>query len=217
MCTTRSSEFAIAVIAALSFAVGCSSSGRIGESEKAVEGFQSTKAALVKAQAQVDTTLAAMNQLSATAGGDLQKTFKNYTAAVEDLEDTAAGAKKRAEAMRKNVDAYVAKWQKEMQTMQDPTIKASLEKRRQAVTANFAKVRESAQAVREAYQPFIAQSKEIQRALSVDLSPAALPGLKPSMDKANAQGKTLKEKIAALQGELDRIAAGISPTGPSAT
>ena len=112
------------------------------------------------------------------------------------------------------IDAYIAKWQKEMETVQDPSIKASLQQRRDAMSANFQKVRNSAQGVREAYQPFLAQLKEIQKALSVDLSPAALPGLKPSMEKANAQGQTLKQKIAEVKSELGDIAAGMSPSGP---
>src|SRR2546421_11856775 len=86
---------------AVAFVAGCSSSGRIGESEKAVEGFQSTKEGLTRAQVRVDKALAALNQLS--GGGDLQKSFSNYSDAVSDLEGTAADAKKRAEAMRKNV------------------------------------------------------------------------------------------------------------------
>ena len=72
---------------------GCSSSsGRIGESEKAVDGFKSTKQAVVKAQAQVDKSLAALNQLS--SGKDLEKSFATYNDAVKGLENIAADAKK---------------------------------------------------------------------------------------------------------------------------
>jgi|RhiMethySRZTD1v2_1073278.scaffolds.fasta_scaffold806765_1 chromosome segregation ATPase len=215
MRTTRFGGFAaVIIVISLSLAAGCSSSGRIGESEKAVEGFGNTKEAVTKAQAQVDKATTALDQLA--AGGDLQKAFANYNNAVEDLEKTGAGAKKRADAMRKNVNAYVERWQKEMETMNDPTLRASLEQRRQAVSANFGRVQEAAQGVREAYQPFLAQLKELQRALAVDLSPAAIPGMRPSMDKAKTQASTLKQKISALSSELDRISAGLSPSGTAA-
>jgi chromosome segregation ATPase len=214
MRTIRLSGLAMTAVTALLLAGGCSSSGRIGESEKAAEGFNKTKAAAAKAQAQVDRTLAAIDQLQ--AGGDLQKAFKNYDDAVNDLEKAGADAKKRADAMRKNVDAYIAKWQKEMESMNDPTIKANLAQRRKAVSDNFARVQDAAQRLRDSYQPFLTQLKEIQRALAVDLSPAAIPGLKPSMDKAKSQGQTLKQNISTFSSELDRIAAGMSPSGAAA-
>ena len=195
----------------LSLTAGCSSSGRMEEGEKAVEGFAKLKAGLAKAQTQVDEVIKSMDQLQ--AGGDLQKSYSTFNSEVSDLQKTAAAAKKRADAMRKNVDAYVQKWQKEMETLSDPTIKASLGQRREAVRANFTRVSDSAHAVRGAYDPFVAHLQEIQKALSIDLTPANVAGIKPSIDKARADGQTLKQRIAALQAELDRIQAGLSPTG----
>ncbi len=50
-------------------------------------------------------------------------------------------------------------------------------------------------------------------ALSIDLSPAARSSLAKSMDKTAADGKTLKQKITAMQKALDNIAEGRSPIG----
>jgi hypothetical protein len=197
---------------ALVLIVGCSSgSGQMSEGKKAVEGFGDTKVALQKAQAQVDKTLSTMNAMS--AGGDLKKSYAAFNDSVADLEKTASAARKRSAGMQANVDAYVKKWQAEMEKMNDPTIKASLAERRDAVKSNFETVRNDATAARDAYQPFITQVKEIQKALSINLTPSMVPGLKPGMDKANALGATLKQKLGAMQADLDKITAGLSASG----
>jgi chromosome segregation ATPase len=191
---------------------GCSSSGgQIGEGKKATESFTATKKALDKAQQQVDQTLASMKGLNGT---DLRKTYPTFTKEVDELEKMGKAAAKRSEAMRSNMQAYVKKWQEDMSEMTDPTIKASLQERQTAVSANFEKVRTAAHAARDAYTPLMARLQEISKALAIDLSPAALPGLKPAMDNANAQGHTLKEKLSAMQKELDGMLSGMSGTAP---
>jgi hypothetical protein len=200
-----------AILLAVTLGAGCSSSGRIDEGDKAIEGFQATRQRLQKAQEQVDATLASMNRLA--AGGDMRKTYDAYCDNVDDLEQAGESAAKRAQKMRDNMQEYVAKWQSEMEQMDDPTIKAGLQQRRAAVSANFDRVRSTAQEARAAYDPFMARLQEIRKALSIDLSPNALPGLKPAMQKANAQGQTLKQKLVAMQGELDRILSGTSASG----
>ena len=78
---------------------------------------------------------------------------------------------------------------------------------------NFNEVKSAAGEVRAAYGPFLSSLQQIQKALAIDMSPAALPGLKPAMDKARADGATLKQKLAAVQAELDQMQAGMSSTG----
>ena len=188
---------------------GCSSGGgRIDEGQKAIEGFQSTRTGVQKAQQQVDQTLVSIDKLA--AGGEMQKSYKAYTKEVDDLQGAAKNAAKRAQKMRENYKEYVTKWQKEVEKMGDPTIKASLTQRREAVSANFDRVRSSAEAAKQAYEPFMKTLQEIRNALAIDLSPQALPGLKPAMDKAKGQGQTLKQKLAAMQSDLDRIVSGMS-------
>jgi chromosome segregation ATPase len=202
---------AVLLAAALAAIVGCSSSGRIEEGDKAIEGFEATRQRLQKAQGQVDATLASLDRVA--AGGDMRKPYQAYCDNLEELEEAGRNAAKRAQKMRENMQEYVAKWQSEMEKMNDPTIKAGLQQRRNAVSANFDRVRSTAQAAREAYDPFMARLQEIRKALAIDLSPNALPGLKPAMDQAKAQGQTLKQKLSAMQGELDKILSGTSASG----
>ena len=191
---------------------GCSSGGNSGtqmaEGKQAVEGFKKTQEALVNAQKQVDETTAAMNALS--GAGDLPAANKKFNSEVSDLRKSAEGAKKRGEAMRAKQEAFVDKWRKEMSTIKDPALQSTLESRRAAVRANFEKVRNAGEAVRDAYAPFMAQIEEVQKTLAINLSQPTVAGIKPTLDRANASAATLKQKIAALQTELNNIQSGLS-------
>ena len=119
--------------------------------------------------------------------------------------------------MRERQDEFIAKWQEEMATVKDPTLKSTLEQRREAVRANYERVRAAGQAVRDAYDPFVAKLDEIQKTLSIDLTPPTVTGIRSVIDSARKDGQTLKDRLGALQAELDRIEAGLSPTGKAAS
>jgi type IV pilus biogenesis protein CpaD/CtpE len=208
-------RFSGTLLVALAIAVaGCASGGKQSGGEKAFETFQRTQIGLTQAQQQVDKIMTTMDQFQYS--GNLNNAFQNYKAAVAELDKSAVQAKRRADAMRENAPMYTAKWQKEMDSISDPSIKASVESRREAVRANFAQVRAAADDARQAYEPFMRDLKEIQQALSINLSPAALPGLKPAMDRARSEGQTLKAKLSALQKQLDNIERGMTASGKTA-
>jgi hypothetical protein len=205
----RSYIGAVLLFAATMLAGGCSAQSR---GEKMVQSFSKTRDMLVRAQSQVDMTLLTLNGLRANRG-DLGGAFTRYKDSVAQLEKEGTNARRRAEAMKEESDAHIQAWQSEMESIKDPTIKANLQSRREAVRTNFNLVQMYAQDARKAYDPFLRGNKEIVQALSIDLSPAAISGLAPSMDRITAQGKALKEKIAAMQHAMDNMANGVSPLG----
>jgi hypothetical protein len=188
---------------------GCQSDPRMSETGKAVESFSKTKAAVGKAEGQVDQVLASLSAVSSSK--NLVPDTKTFNAQVEELRYTAEAAKKRAEAMKESQDAFVQKWQEEMSTINDPALKSTLEQRRDAVRTHFNRVKSAGQSVRDAYTPFMDRLTEIQKALSIDLTPQTVTSIRPVTDRAQSDGQMLKQKLQALQAELDAIQAGLSP------
>jgi hypothetical protein len=197
-------------VLAVAHAGGCSSTSR---GEKMEQSFARTRQTVAEAQREVDLTLLSLNALRPTRPEGHQDAFRRYRDAVDRLEQEGKDAKKRAVAMQGESETHIRAWQAEMETFKDPTIKASLESRRQAVRSNFKLVKMYAEDTRKAYGPFLQGNKEMVRALSIDLSPASVASLGPAMDKVAADGQALKERIAALQHALDNIANGVSPIG----
>jgi chromosome segregation ATPase len=212
MCATKQWA-AVALLSTASMIIfGCSSSGgQAKESTKAVQGLQESQAQLQKAQTEIDKAIAALDQLS-SGQGDLKKSFENYSKAVADVEAAGDKARARWQNMQARQKEYVAKWQSELETIENPEVRASLEQRRAKIRDDFDKIKATAQGVRDAYKPFLSDLKEIQKGLSLDLSPAGVTGMKPAMAKAKTEGQTLKQEISELQTELASIAGQMGPS-----
>jgi hypothetical protein len=192
----------------LSLACGCSSQG-----ERMVQSYEQTRDTLAESRGQVDATLGTLNNLRMTRGEGLKDLFGQYKDQVGKLETQSQTAKWQAKTMKDDQETHIKAWQKEMESINDPMIKASLESRRKAARSNFALVSMYADDVRKAYEPFLSGNKQLVQALSIDLSPAAILSLGPSMDKVMSDGMVLKERMGAMQMALNNIANGISPLG----
>ncbi len=199
---------AVALMSLACLATGCSSSGQAKEKEAAVEGITDVAKKLESGQAQCDKVVASIDQLQ--AGGDLNAAFKNYTATVADVEAAGKGVASRRESMKANREAYIAKWQKDLESIQNPDVRAALAERKQKVAADFDQIGRSTDAVRDAYTPLLKNLQEIQKALALDVNPAGVAAMKKPLDLAKAETATLKTKIAVLQAELTAIAGGMS-------
>jgi hypothetical protein len=194
----------------MALAGGCSSPSG---GEKTFESYSRTRGLLASAQTDVDNTLGALNALRITEPGNLKNAFRQYKDGVARLEKRRAEAKQLAAGMDENMEMNIITWQKEMEDIQDPQVKASVESRREAVQSNYQQVKMYAQDARNAYEPFMRGNQDIIKALSIDLSPANVSNLGPAMDRTAADGKALKAKITAMQQAMENIARGQPPIG----
>ena len=192
-------------------AMGCSSSSSSGQ--KTFESYSRTRGTLATAQTQIDETLTRLNGLRITEPGNLNNAFRQYKDSVARLEETRADAKQLAAAMQENMDMNIMTWQKEMESIQDPGVKATVESRRDAVRSNYEQLKMYAQDARTAYDRFSKDNQDISKALSLNLSPANVSSLGSSIDRTASDGKALKEKIAAMQRAMDNMAKGQPPIG----
>jgi chromosome segregation ATPase len=207
MCEIR--RFAV-LCCCLALLAGCSSEGKPAkESTKAIEGLASTRDALVRAKAQVSETTSALNDL-ASEGGDLRAEYQKFSTLVEETERDAERARKRAQEMRERTKQYVSEWQKEMSDVQSPELRAGAEERRRRIQDNFDAIAEAARHTREAYEPYMQNLKDIQKALAMDLTPSGVQMARPATEKARADAKTLDLRFDQLIAELDRVSAGMS-------
>jgi hypothetical protein len=200
----------VLIALSITLAGGCASTG-----EKAVQSFQTTKKTVDESESQIDLTIAAIHRLRTAPAEYIKDAFAQYKENVVLLEEQGRKAKERAAAMKDEADAHITAWQKEMETIDDPQIKSTMESRRQAVKSNYQLVQMYADDARKAYEPFLKGNQQLVKAFSIDLSPAAVSSLAPSMDKVLADGEMLKQKIAALQRALGNITNGVSPLGAS--
>src|SRR5437764_418746 len=102
---------AVAAIALL--AGGCATGGRADENKKAVQSIADVSKEVDKGKAGVDKTVALLGQLQQDGG--MEKTFKEYSDSVDDLQAAGENAAKRGAEMRERKAEYMAKWQTEIE------------------------------------------------------------------------------------------------------
>ncbi len=200
-------SFALIVV----IAAGCNSSGRAPESEKAVSSLDDAYASLARATAQVNKSNALLEQLQ--HGGDIAGTFKQFTTSIDELRQAADDAAMRGRSYRENRNAYLAKWQQEVANMQNPEVKEAAEQRQERVRTRFANVQNLADEVRSAYSPYLRDLTEIQRALSMDLTPSGVKAMQGAIDRAKTDGAALSSKLDALGREINALRGKMTPAG----
>ena len=205
-----SSQF-VAVLALLMCGVGCNNMNMpwSGNSSSTVHSMQHVHEELAKASVQLNRTNALLDQLG--QGNDLQANFKNYTDAVHDLQKAADGAKARGAQMREKRDAYLAAWQKEAETIQNPEVKEGVEARQQRIRDNFSHITELADQARDAYGPYLQDLRDVEAALKKDLTPAGVKAIAPGIAKAKADGEILAKRLDALGVEVNKVQGRITP------
>jgi len=204
-----------AVAGVLSFTLlgaGCATnkSGQAKEVTRTVTSMQAMRQELAKAQVQVDDVLAAMDQLGSASTVDLPKTYKTFTTRVSQTVSQADTARRRANQMRDRWQQYIISWEKEIDQLSTPELRAKAAERRQAVRQNYDRLRDAARAMDQAYQPFLTQLRDIQKSLSLDLTPAGVKAAQPAFERAHKTGADLRQTITNFMTQIDQVMA-VSP------
>ena len=207
----RSVLFAMALaIAAAALAAGCAKDEGRERSGKAVGTLKETREELASTQKQIDDVLASASAVQ-SGQGDLKSAYDKYKKEVAGTEEAAKDVRKRADDMRARAKEYQTKWQEEMSKVSNPDLKAAAQARAAKVQGRYAMITAKSQDAKAAYDPFIRDLKDLQTYLSNDLTPAAVQAASPVFDKVKASGQVLKQKLTALQQELDDVASEMSP------
>jgi uncharacterized protein YacL (UPF0231 family) len=203
-----------AFVAAMMTCAGCgggaeAGSGRARVSESAVGSMADTNAQLSALKTAVNNVVRDLDQLP--AGGDLQKSFSTFTEDVAVLQRAGDKARQRWKDMQERGHEYVVKWQQEAVTVENPQVKAGMEQRRERVRANYDKLAAQTSQTAMAYDPFLKDVQEIQKALALDLSPGGVKALQPGMDHAKADGAALSRQLDTLQARVTDVMGDMSP------
>jgi len=173
---------------------------------RAVTSMQETRQELVWAGQQVDEMVSAMDRLAKTSD-DLPQAYRAFVNEVSDAADQTQKARRRAQEMQSRWREYLLSWERESERIVSPELRAGAAQRREAVREHYNRLRDAAVAVDIAYQPFIRQLRDIQRALSLDLTPAGVEAAQPAFEVARKSAADLKEQLEAFVAELADVSA----------
>ena len=121
----------------------------------------------------IDTALASLNDLVNNSQGDLVPKYKQFNTAVSDLESTAKNVSDNVASMRGKGKEYFMKWDEQLATIKNEDIKTRSAERKNEVQTKFTNIKKTYEETSMQFKPFMAELKDVQSALSTDLTPGS--------------------------------------------
>lgn len=200
--------------AALLLAAGCASKG-YDKGNQTAQNIQTTANRIAALPAQIDKTLASLNDLVNKPQADLRPQFKQFNANVSEVE---AAAKEIAAARRKMGEKskeFFAEWDKQLAQINNEDIKARSEARKKDVADKMEAIKKSYTEAEVAFRPFMGELMDVRKYLSVDLTPGGVAAIKDTVAKANVDAAKLGEKITQLAEQFKSLGLAMSSVTPA--
>jgi hypothetical protein len=211
--STMKSTFGIGVLLVVPLLTvsACHSAAR-QQSLNAAVAREST-AGLEACRAQIDATLAALNQLAIAQPAQLPSAYEQYSKQVEKMNAAARTADKQAKAVRGESLDYWAMWQESYNHIENDQLRNASDLRRTAVMGRFDSIQKSYEAARAAFVPFMRNLELIRRVLGNDLTPGGLQKLATTdvVKLANTHGVEMARNLDAMKLQYTALAEALRP------
>ncbi|HTL57728.1 MAG TPA: DUF2959 family protein [Candidatus Limnocylindrales bacterium] len=201
----------IAVTAGASWLLaGCGTTKGYKQADKTGEGIASFREEILNGKKAIDQTMTSLDAIAASATTDPRKAFEQYSKAVANLESTANKIKKRGEDMKQQGQAYFDQWEQQLATVKNPDIQKLAAERKAKLQQAFDSIKTLTEPIKEKYEPWMADLKDLQTYLQNDLTVTGVDSAKGLFAKTRNTGAQVQKSMDALVAELNTIAATIT-------
>jgi hypothetical protein len=166
---------------------------------------------IVDVKKEVDATLASLDKIVGQATVDPRKAFKEFDKNVPRIDSAAAKAKKRATEMKEKGKDYFDKWEKELAAVNDADIRKLAEDRKVQLQAAFGTIKSSMEPVRDQFNAWLIDLKDLHKYLSNDLTINGIDAAKELIAKNKAEGLVVQQNLDKVIAELNTVVATIMP------
>jgi hypothetical protein len=160
---------------------------------------------MVAGKQQVTETLNALNELVSMREGDLQAAYKAFNREVAELRRSGENVRWRGRTIRESTASYLDEWAKEIETIENPQVRAQSMKRREEAMKSYQGIEKPAQDAAAAYDPLLADLQDIQTLLNQDLTAQGIAGAKEFVAKAAQDAAALQQRLDTVIAEIDRV------------
>ena len=181
----------------------------------------STGASITKAADQIergitelDATVAALHAMVETPAEDLTQQRKTFEKALSSLESTAESVGKMASSMDAKGQAYFAEWDQQLASIQNEDIRERSSERRKAIEASFSKLQKQYGEAKGAFQPLLANLRDIRTALKADLTLPGIDALKPVVKTVDKEKGSVEKELKDLVDGFRELGVDLSRSGP---
>jgi hypothetical protein len=207
----HSTVFTLTILAGAALLSGCASSSGYKQADKTGAGIAEFREEIVNGKKAIDATMKSLGEIATTANTDPRKAFGQYSKDVSNLESAAAKIRKRGQTMQEQGQAYFTQWEKQLAEVNNPEIRNLAAQRRAKLQETFDSVRKYTEPLKDQFDPWMSDLKDLQKYLSNDLTIAGVDAAKGLFSKTTNEGLEVQKSMDALVAELNTIAATITP------
>ena len=192
---------------------GCASKEKSAEKIRPGSRIPEYRQATVRAEKAVEGVLASLATVSAQSKQCPPEVLTNFSAEVRRLQVESVQARARTEAMQARGDEYFNHWRETLARVEDPQMRALVEKERPALQQSFEKMKSLSREGRESFLPFMASLRSVRNSLEKDPGSLANESVQAAIKTAREKGQEVREHLMGMQRELDRMSALLTPAG----
>jgi chromosome segregation ATPase len=202
----------------LALVAGCKSTGheQVDQTSTRLEQFKTSVGAL---KGQLGSTADSLANVVAAGSSDPKPAYKEFDKQASAISNSVATARANLEKAQTAGAKLFDEWTKRLETITDPDIRKSSEKRRSDLQAALAKVSEKTGPAMAGLDSFVASTKDLQTYLSQDLTPAGIQAIsgksKDLSKKAGSVSKDLDEVIEEVTKVANQFATAKPPPAPA--
>lgn len=199
---------------ALLFGAGCASSGHEKSNQTAAH-IQTAANNIAALPAAIDKTLAALSDLVNKPQVDLRPVYKEFVFDLAVLEDAAKEIVDARIEVGQQGKAYFAEWDAQLAQIKNEDIRARSQSRKNEVAQQLQAIKRSYAEAEVAYRPFMAGLKDVQKYLSVDLTPDGVAAIKGTVAKSVAAAGPLNASLTKLAADFKALGLAMSSFTPA--
>ena len=197
----------LAIIAFAAYFVGCATMAGFKKGARAAASMNDAQNELLEAKSQTEATTISLNAFNKQDDIDLPTQFKEFRKAIHSMESQFGRARRSVEKANEKGDKFFHEWEQEIALITNEDLRQRSETRKKNLLESFNKIGASMQPAEDAYGIFMSDLRDVERFLSIDLTPEGIAEISDTVQKANADSETLQEKIDAVIAALSRMAA----------
>ena len=200
---------------ALLLIAGCASSGN----EKGNQTAASIQAAannIAALPTEIGKTLASLSDLVNQPAADLRPQYKAFVFNLAVVEDAGREVEDARIELGQKGKAYFAEWDAQLAQIKNEDIKARSQSRKNEVAQQLQAIKKSYAEAEVAYRPFLSGLKDVQKYLSVDLTPDGVAAIKGTLNKALTDVGPLNASLAKLANDFKALGVAMSSVAPAA-
>lgn len=200
----------LSFIAAVVLSGGCATRG-YERAAKTSDALTSAAYEVDSTRGQLSATLDALHTLMTQPATELQPAFERYRDAIGSLEKTVGQLRKKTDDMEKQGQQYFNMWDLRLSQIRNEDIRARSAERQREVTEQFADIRLRYENARQQMEPLMSNLRDIQAALSIDLTPAGVEIARQFAQQADANAITARQSLDQLAEALRNMSSALYP------